>query len=524
MSDELSNYIEPDLISSVLEQVKEQGISVENICRQFESFMQGIPFIKLFKPVSLNDGITVIDKNQFDKYLNLYSSAAKAGRLSKFVPASGAATRMFQKLQAVNNGTKITDKFNANDENIKAVKEFLNNLNKFAFYEELKKSLGDKYTELNFDSSWDNSELVLNRVLSSPGLNYATYPKGLILFHKYPGYSRTPFEEHISEALNYTLDGSGKARIHYTISEEHSDLFSNYFEKVRKRYEINDNQMNISYSFQKKSTNTIAVDLNNKPIWENDKLVFRPGGHGALLQNLNDLNGDIIFVKNIDNVVPDHLKEQTYLYKKLLAGYLIYLQNKIFEYLKIITSENLSESLIKEIENFIIENFGASSLYISRKQNVEERTNYLVNKLNRPLRVCGMVKTDEHSGGGPFWVKDNNGNISLQIVEISQINQEDSKQKEILNLSYYFNPVDLVCGVKDYLGNKFDLNKYVNPNAGFVTIKSKNGKKLKALELPGLWNGSMAYWNTIFIEVPRITFNPVKEINDLLLPEHQPVI
>ena len=355
------------------------------------------------------------------------------------------------------------------------------------------------------------------------GLNYAHHPKGSIKFHHYPDSSRTALEEHLIEALNYAKDDNNIARIHFTISPEQSELVRAIIDRAKKQHKENGYSIDVTYSYQKPSTDTIAVTINNKPFTDKDgELVFRPAGHGALLENLNDLKGDIIFIKNIDNIVPDHLREETYRFKKILAGYLIELKSKIDSYLNQLEQTPVNDSLIPEILEF-----AANKLSIYFKSNFsslskEEKVKILFEKLNRPLRVCGMVKNEGHAGGGPFWVEEKDGSVSLQIVEKTQIDLEDESQRKILESSTHFNPVDLVCAVKDYRGKPFNLLKFTNPDSGLITVKSKEGKELKALELPGLWNGSMAKWITVFVEVPKITFNPVKEVNDLLWKEHQP--
>ncbi|RMG37720.1 MAG: DUF4301 family protein, partial [Methanobacteriota archaeon] len=295
-----------------------------------------------------------------------------------------------------------------------------------------------------------------------------------------------------------------------------------YLQSVSPKYEGTNHHLEITYSFQKPSTDTIAVDLENRPLRDEEgRLIFRPGGHGALLENLNDLKGDIIFIKNIDNVVPDRLKPPTFQYKKVLAGYLIWLQRNIYHYLEKLTGEDWEEHL-NELVQFIAENLNQKiTVSLERFDRPEERRNYLFNFLNRPIRVCGMVKNEGEPGGGPFWVEEANGEESLQIVESAEVDLHSPDQLNIWKASTHFNPVDLVCGVRDYQGNPFNLLAFTNPESGIITRKSLNGQDIKALELPGLWNGGMAKWITVFVEVPIITFNPVKTIFDLLRAEHQ---
>ncbi len=364
---------------------------------------------------------------------------------------------------------------------------------------------------------------ILEYILTAKGLDYADLPKGLIKFHRYPDHSRTPFEEHLVEAAAYVKDRNGVARIHFTISPEHEGAIKNHIERVRDRYEKSGVKYEITFSYQKPSTDTVAVDLENRPFRDAEgKLVFRPGGHGALLENLYELEGDIIFIKNIDNVVPDRLKGETYLYKRVLGGLLVELQKQIFQYLDRISKGDLNEPLIEEIIGF-----ASDRLYIVLPKRIgqgtkEEKADFLFSRLNRPLRVCGIVKNQGEPGGGPFWVEHADGTSSMQIVESSQVNMKSAGQKEIWESSTHFNPVDLVCGVRDYLGKAFNLMNFTDPETGFISTKSYEGRELKALELPGLWNGGMANWNTVFVEVPIITFNPVKTVFDLLRKEHQP--
>jgi hypothetical protein len=312
-------------------------------------------------------------------------------------------------------------------------------------------------------------------------------------------------------------------RIHLTVSPEHKNSFENLLKKVQKNYEaLFHVKFDVTYSVQKPSTDTISIDDKNEPFRESDgSLHFRPGGHGALLENLNDIDCDLVFIKNIDNVTHDRNKADTIAYKKAIGGLLIYYQEKIFSYLRMLEKANeLSGGHVKEIVNFLSEELGTtvSSKIVNKPA---QAAGYLFNKLNRPIRVCGMVENAGESGGGPFWTDEADGSLSLQIVESSQVNMHDPEQVALLNSSTHFNPVDLVCGIKDYQGNKFNLMNYRDQNTGFISKKFKNGKPLKALELPGLWNGSMAHWNTIFVEVPMATFTPVKTVHDLLRSEHQ---
>jgi hypothetical protein len=400
----------------------------------------------------------------------------------------------------------------------KAASVFLKNKEKFAFYKELK-----KLVEQN--SSGENYANWIDYLLNEKGLNYGTLPKGLIKFHKYDNSERTPFEEHLVEGANYAKDAKGLVQLHFTVSPEHQKGFEQLLSEIKEVYEKELKvTFQVSFSIQKPTTDTVAVDLDNEPFREEDgSLLFRPGGHGALIENLNDLDADIIFIKNIDNVVPDRLKKPTMDYKKALAGVLLKYQEKLFMYQKQLNEKHpvaLDSAFLAEAANFL-----ENTLYTKPESNhyyteKEELYHYLREKFNRPLRVCGMVKNEGEPGGGPFWAKNPDGTVSLQIVESSQIDPDSVQQQNIMKHATHFNPVDLVCAPKNYKREKYDLTKYTDPATGFISKKSKDGKDLKAQELPGLWNGAMSAWNTLFVEVPIETFNPVKTVNDLLRTQH----
>jgi hypothetical protein len=365
---------------------------------------------------------------------------------------------------------------------------------------------------------------ILKALLQPNALNYGNLPKGLLKFHKYPNQTRTALEEHLVEGAQYARMLNNEVIIHLTVSAEHKDSFQRLIETVKPLYEETHGvKFSIFFTEQKKSTDTIAVDENNLPFRdENKKLVFRPGGHGALIENLNDINGELVFIKNIDNVVPDRLKPQTVLYKKALAGLLISYQSLTFDYLsQLQENDNHSLEFLHEVLDFTINELCIIPPIEFETSNAAALQKYLISKLNRPIRVCGMVKNEGEPGGGPFWAINPDGSTSLQIVESSQIDLNNASVKNVFNSSSHFNPVDLICGITDVDGQKFDLTKFRDPNTGFITIKSKDGKQLKAQELPGLWNGAMSDWITIFVEVPLITFSPVKTINDLLREQHQ---
>lgn len=509
-----------------LKQIKVRGIELDTIEKQIECFKNGFPHINLYAPATIeNKGIVRLSNNDIENFCIKFNESLTRKKVIKFVPASGAASRMFKSLftfrEKYYGSEKAINDFRS-DNSFDSVNKFIDKIKHFAFYEDLKKAMYKDNLDIKKCIDKNDINPIIDYLLFDKGLNYSSLPKGLLKFHKYGDGNRTAFEEQLVEAVNYSKNADNTAMLHFTVSPEHIEKFKTFSKQVLKYYEKSFNiKYNISYSIQKPSSDTIAVDMNNDPFCElNGSLLFRPGGHGALLENLNDLKCDIIFIKNIDNIVPDSLKNETNIYKKALAGYLIELQEKIYFYLNLLDSGYTDENIIAEIATFSADKLKIQTDNFSEYNN-EQKIAFLFLKLNRPIRVCGMVKNVGEPGGGPFWVKNNNDAVSLQIVESSQINHSDSIQKNIFNNSTHFNPVDLVCGVKDYKGKKFDLLKYVDPDTGFISVKSKDGKDIKALELPGLWNGAMADWITTFIEVPIITFNPVKTVNDLLRKEHQ---
>lgn len=487
--------------SNDLEQINKQGININEINKQLYYFQQGFPFIQLAKPATIGDGISILNEDEA-KLISLYEHYSNEHKILKFVPASGAASRMFKDLYAYIENEKTI-------EELPSVKQVLEHIEKFAFYKELKKLL----SEAGFEIKKVNSKTLIEYILTARGLNYGMLPKALILFHKYNDGERTSLEEHLVEGALYA-NSENKVYLHFTVSPEHQKAFEERISKTIDKYQnIYQKTFEISYSIQSPATDTIAVDLENNPFRDkNRRLVFRPGGHGALIHNLNGLDADLIFIKNIDNVVPDYLKEETIRYKKLLAGFLIFLQSKIYTFQQCFDQNKINDEQITETKAFYRKYF---HLDISRFS-----TEQIKSILFRPLRVCGMVKNEGEPGGGPYWVKDKEGNISLQIVESSQIDINNPQQIEIFKNATHFNPVDLVCSTKNYKGKKYNLIEFIDHETGFISQKSKDGKPLKALELPGLWNGAMAHWNTIFVEVPIITFNPVKTINDLLRNQH----
>lgn len=499
------------------ELLAKKGISEEKIAEQLACFEKGFPYLKLSAAASVeNGGIMKAEDKDFERYLaawNAYKDGEK--KIVKFVPASGAASRMFKNMFEFLGADydKPTTDFE---------KKFFDHIHDFAFYNDLNAACMDN-TGKNIDAllSEQNYKAIVSNLLEAAGLNYGALPKGLLKFHRYADGVRTPLEEHLVEGALYAAGKTGKVNVHFTVSTEHRALFEKLVAAKVGEYEAKYGaKYHISFSEQKPSTDTVAADMENKPFRDKGKLLFRPGGHGALIENLNDLDADVIFIKNIDNVVPDRLKEDTVTYKKLIAGVLVTLQKQVFEYLELLDGGKYTHAQLEEIIRFLQQTLCCRKLDIKDLEDAD-LVIYLRKKLNRPMRVCGMVKNVGEPGGGPFLAYNADGTVSLQILESSQIDMNDPAKKEMFEKGTHFNPVDLVCAVRDYKGNKFDLVKYVDKATGFISYKSKNGRELKALELPGLWNGAMSDWNTVFVEVPLSTFNPVKTVNDLLREQHQ---
>lgn len=497
-----------------LECLDRKGISEDTFNEQLQRFQEGFPYMKVERAAVVGDGISVIEDDEKSAYLDGWKSyLAQSHDVVKFVPASGAASRMFKSLYVfLDSEGELTD----------SEKTFFDRISDFAFYSELNaKCKRNEGREISRLLDLDKQKTIVENLLTKKGLNYGFLPKGLLLFHNYQEAPRTPFEEHMVEGALYAKDSKGKIKLHFTVSNEHLPYFKSIFDSKNNFYAYRFGaDYDVSFSVQKPSTDTIAVDMNNNPFRSNGELLFRPGGHGALIENLNSIDADIIFIKNIDNVTLDAYKQATIEYKSILAGLLIKVQKKIFEFQAYLDSDDISDDQIQKMLNFCETTLSVSNRF-NPMDTRENKIAYLKMILNRPLRVCGMVKNEGEPGGGPFLCQNPNGTVSAQILESSQFDLSDETQKEILNSSTHFNPVDLVCAVKNYRGEKYDLTKFIDGNTGFISYKSKDGKELKALELPGLWNGAMSDWNTLFVEVPIDTFTPVKVVNDLLRPVHQ---
>ena len=512
------------------QQLETLNISTDQVERQINQFKTGFPYSDLVAPATIGNGIIKFSDTEIQELIKQFDEDKEYYDILKFIPASGAASRMFKNIYSFveeYKGKEIPEDF-LKKENVKfdSIENFFLSIRDFAFYDDLKDKLAECGKDIETLMSENRLVEVAEFLLENEGLAYGKLPKALLKFHRYKESSRLALEEHLVEATQYstiyTEDGE-IAQLHFTVSQEHLDIFKKTVEELIPTYEREYGiRYNISYSVQKPSTDTIAVDMNNEPFRNNDgSLLFRPGGHGALLQNLNDLKKEVIFIKNIDNVVPDRLKTTTYDYKKVLGGYLFRLQQQQFEYLNLLDEGCLANDEIDEIAKFAKEKLMIDIPNFYKTYNEIEKIDFLYSKMNRPMRICGMVKNEGEPGGGPYWTRNSSDDVSLQIVESSQIDHKNEKQEAVFQSATHFNPVDLVCATYDFRGEPFDLNDYIDYNTGFISQKSKDGKELKALELPGLWNGAMADWINIFVEVPVITFNPVKTVNDLLRDKHQ---
>jgi nicotinamide riboside kinase len=506
-------------------QIYNHGIPFDKILKQLEIFRNGILKSNLISPATINNGILSLSETEFEEKANFFDLQKEKLKLKKFVPASGAASRMFKFLTAFLNDFDIKkETINAyiNRKKDSDLSIFIVAMDKFPFFKTLDKKLKEIYPDFEtLDRDYKNYYFV-KTLLSPEYFDFANKPKAVLPFHQYKTHIANPIEEHLNECVHYATSNQ-VSNLHFTVSEIHQTLFENEVEVLKEKVEEDSKvKIDIGYSYQNKSTDSICVDAKNIPVRDKENnLVFRPGGHGALIENLKELDSDIIFIKNIDNVIQNHI-DKIALYKKALAGVLIKVQQKVFGYLDAIEKQEIKEENIEEIVAFLMQKLNIELSNDFNKFTFENKVNKIKELLNRPIRVCGMVKNEGEPGGGPFWVRNDKGAVSLQIVETSQVDLANKKQTEILAEATHFNPVDLVCGIKNYKNEKFDLLQFVDQKAGFIVEKSVDGKTVKSYELPGLWNGAMANWLTIFVAVPLITFNPVKTVNDLLKAAHQP--
>ena len=505
---------------------KEKEIKAGDIDNQLANFEKGFAFVNLAEPATTDNGIVRIAPEEEEHLLGNYEQACQKSDILKMVPASGSATRMFKDL------FHFMDSYHGTTEEFLefvqakgpgSMHQFFLKLDELPFFNRLSAAMWHDGKDIQKMIEKREFNEILKYILGKKGLNYGNTPKGLVDFHIYRDFVRTAFDEHIVEGALYASNGK-TAALHFTVSEEYVDLFKARLKKVTKVFEKMFNiKYDVTFSIQKPSTDTVSIEENGDlPRDEDGNIVFRPGGHGALIYNLNELKADLIFIKNIDNVIPDRSKGDTVKYKKLLAGVLTDIQQKIFGYLELLDKKPTDEQL-HEIEAFL-PGIGYREAEGKTFKDQKERIKHLQEILNRPLRVCGMVKNEGEPGGGPFWVKAKDGSLRLMIVESAQIDLKNKDQKKIFDHSTHFNPVDLVCGIRNYKGKKFDLEKFIDPEQGFITNKSYKGKDIKVQELPGLWNGAMGNWNTVFVEVPLTTFTPVKTVFDLFRFEHRNVI
>jgi len=510
-------------------QMEELGITEAEANRQLAIFRKGAERLELARPCTPGDGIVVLEKGDHERLTALWETAALQGRLSIFVPASAAATRMFAFLQRIRKkmGRVTRELIQSNGRVTESdrhdFQRFDRSLEEFAFFEPLAEVMAKEGISLQERVRSGDYTEILDYLLGSQGLNYGSLPKALIPFHRYADHVRTALEEHLAEA-SYTVRNDGKrCRIHFTVAPESEEAVIRHAQEAAQRFsERFGVEYELTFSTQSPATNTLAVDLDNRPFRRQDgSLLFRPGGHGALLKNLNQLKGDIVYIKNIDNVVTDDSRSPVIQYQRVLAGMLLELQHTLFYYLRLLSSDNVAELDLEEVLDFTVNTLNAAPNKDFSRSTNEQKASQLFGLLNRPLRVCGMVENRGEPGGGPVWVRESSGRLSLQIIEGSQVDKTSPEQVSIFESSTHFNPVNLVCGLRGFRGRPFNLSQFVDPQAVFISRKTKSGREVKGLELPGLWNGGMAHWNTVFVEIPEETFNPGKTINDLLRPGHR---
>ena len=500
------------------DQIEKLGKTPEQVLQDMITIEEGYPALNIIRAATLGDGIQGFDQEQQNLLASYFDQKILGLECVKFVPASGAASRMFQFLfdfltDYDPDQTTLKDYFSHPDH--QDVQIFFKGLADFPFTNAIRSHIRGVFPDFKTWSKGHRFYCMVEVLLLDNGLNYGALPKGLIPFHKYKKYATTAFEEQLYEAAYYAATGQD-LQVHFTFSEHHLTLFKTEFDRIKTRLKrANKSNTQISYSFQKTKTQTLAVTLENRPFRDDEgHLLFRPSGHGALIENLNDIDADVVFIKNIDNVIAQDLVPEMAFYKKVLAGHLLQIQDTVFNYLRGLQKTPKSVDL-NAIHGFLWNTFGIKNLPNGPKE--------LTDLLNRPIRVCGVVANTGAPGGGPFWVRHDQDKTTLQILEASQFDAGSSRQRDILQQATHFNPVDLVCGLRDFNGDKFDLMAYRDPQMGFISEKSYRGKQLKALELPGLWNGAMANWHTVFVAVPLSTFNPVKTVNDLLQKPHRPL-
>ena len=515
-----------------LDQLRSRKISLDEIQHQLLCFRNPPSYADLVRPCTLGDGVRSLSEDDHELLLDLHARAAAAGRVSKFVPASGAATRMFGSLAWLLDAPPDRrptwaelEARAAHDSRAAEIVRLVREVERMPFRDALTKVHGgtDTLAERIGDDAYVD---IVEALIGDDRLAMARLPKGLVPFHEYDdGEVRTAFEEHLVEAAEVVRQRDGGCRLHFTVSPEHLDAFAALLREVGSRYAARfDVSFDVSYSVQKPSTDTIAVDPEDRPFrTANGRILFRPGGHGALIENLDELQGDIVLIKNIDNVQRDRDRETVVLWKRLLVGSLVRVQARGYEALHRLKSDpRPRRAALDEIAAFVLDEFGIAPPRHGAGLDARRLRTWLIDRLERPIRVCGVVANTGEPGGGPFWVRDPDGVLSTQIIETAQVDPDNDAQQRILARATHFNPVDLVCGLRDAVGEPYVLQPLVDSDSVIVTRKTVGGRTVKALERPGLWNGAMAGWNTVFVEVPIETFSPVKTLVDLLRPEHRP--
>ena len=507
------------------EQLDARGISIEEAQRQIDLLREPDHQVELVRPCIAGDGIRQIEGNNIDRHVEVAQGAVREGRVTKFVPASGAASRMFRELQHFHASpvqlrhAHIEEEARSGSKEAAALLAFLRGVKDLALARTLRRYLPADGELLETYAARGQYEPILDALLSPGGMDAGRRPKGLLEFHRYGHDTRTAFDEQLFETAALVRDADGVARSHFTVAEEHREAFESALARTRKHLEVEGTRLEVGFSVQKPSTDTIATDESGQPFRVDGRLLFRPAGHGALIENLSELGADVILIKNIDNVAPDRAKELRFQWSRVLVGLLVDVQRQAFEHLRAIEASE-DEATVEAAITFLREALddelppGVTSL--------SERRRGAIQMLDRPMRVCGMVPNTGEPGGGPFFIRQADGSPGQQIVEMAQIDRESPEQKAIVDRSTHFNPVFLACAVRNHRGEPFDLHRFVDPSAVIVTRKSHDGRDLNALERPGLWNGAMAHWGTLFVEVPLAVFTPVKTVLDLLRPEHQP--
>lgn len=503
-----------------LAQIKSLGMTSEGVLAQLERHRQGFPYLKLDAAATVGNGIMRLSDAQLQQAVARWQRyLADGGKVVKFQPASGAASRMFKALFEYVDGAEEQPKQGT------SVAEVLDKIDKMPFFNELNNTTLKLYgLDVNSLKAQGRNKEIIRAIIAPEGMNYGALPKGLLSFHTYDdGTVRTPLEEQLAEGTQVARRANGTVHLHFTVSPQHRTLFLNKLAQVVPTLEErNGVKYEVTLSEQKLSTDTIAANPDGTPFRYDDKLVFRPGGHGALIENLNDVDGEVVMIKNVDNVTPDHLRGDTILYKQVLAGVLVEVHDRIAEYLNDLALGNYTRPRLDEMARFLKDTLCIRDKRLDNAGDIELAA-LIREKLDRPLRVCGMVRNEGEPGGGPFIAYNADGSASPQILESTQIDPNNAAYQELAKGATHFNPVDLVCWLtRDTAGERYNLPDYVDHNTGFISSKSFHGKELRALELPGLWNGAMSDWNTIFVEVPITTFTPVKTVNDLLRPAHQP--